>query len=247
MGFAGGLAAAAQKNQVLELRYYYLRNSHDNQVQRTSDFLGKAHLPALQRAGAIAAGCFASVIAEQSPFLVTVASYASLAAMEAAMEKLSADGEYGKAADAYHSAQGLGYVRTESSLLRAFDSIPAVEVPATDGQRAPRIFELRTYESNNPATLKRKIKMFDEGEIAIFRKTGLQPVFFGETIVGPKMPNLTYLLAFDSLAAREKNWQTFVGHPEWLKLRAQPGLSDAEIVSNISNSILRPLPFSMIR
>jgi hypothetical protein len=30
-------------------------------------------------------------------------------------------------------------------------------------------------------------------------------------------------------------------------LRAQPGLSDAEIVSNISNAILRPLPFSPIR
>jgi hypothetical protein len=89
--------------------------------------------------------------------------------------------------------------------------------------------------------------MFDDGEIAIFRRLGLTPVFFGQTLIGANMPNLTYMLAFDNLAAREKAWQAFAQDPEWQKLRAQPGLSDAEIVSNISNSILRPLPGSDIR
>ena len=109
------------------------------------------------------------------------------------------------------------------------------------------MFELRTYESNNSSSLKKKIKMFADGEIAIFRKSGLLPVFFGETIVGTNMPNLTYLLAYDDLASREKNWRVFAASPEWQKLRATPGYSDAEIVSNISNVFLRPLPFSPIR
>ena len=34
---------------------------------------------------------------------------------------------------------------------------------------------------------------------------------------------------------------------EWQKLRARPGLSDAEIVSNIHSAILRPLANSPIR
>jgi hypothetical protein len=90
--------------------------------------------------------------------------------------------------------------------------------------------------------------MFEEGgEIAIFRRTGLTPVFFGTTIAGENMPNLTYMLAYDDLAAREKNWRTFLADPEWAKLRSTPGLSDAEIVSNISNWLVRPLPFSPIR
>ena len=75
----------------------------------------------------------------------------------------------------------------------------------------------------------------------------MTPVFFGETIVGPKMPNLTYMLAFDSLAAREKRWAAFSKDPEWRKMRSQPGVSDAGIVCNISNCILRPLPASDIR
>jgi hypothetical protein len=55
------------------------------------------------------------------------------------------------------------------------------------------------------------------------------------------------MLSFDDLAARERLWRAFSSDPEWQKLRATPGLSDAEIVSNINNTILRPLAFSMVR
>ena len=103
------------------------------------------------------------------------------------------------------------------------------------------------YESNNATTLARKVKMFNEGEAGIFKRLGMQPVFFGETIAGPRMPNLVYMLSFDDLAARDRLWKEFGSDPEWQKLRSQPGYADAEIVSNISNSILRPLPFSDIR
>ena len=57
-----------------------------------------------------------------------------------------------------------------------------------------RILELRIYESHSTKAGQKKIEMFNEGgEIAIFRKTGLRPVFFGETLIGPLMPNLTYM------------------------------------------------------
>ena len=158
-----------------------------------------------------------------------------------------ADKEFRKAAEAYNSAPGLAYQRAERSLLRAFESIPNVEVPSTDGRTGNRIFELRTYESNNALTLYRKVKMFDNGEIGIFRRLNMVPVFFGETIVGTNMPNLTYMLGFDSLAAREKAWSAFGQDPEWQKMRVQPGVGDAEVVSNISNWILSPLPGSDIR
>jgi hypothetical protein len=89
--------------------------------------------------------------------------------------------------------------------------------------------------------------MFGDGEIDIFRRVGMTPVFFGQTIVGPRMPNLTYMLAFDDLAAREKLWNVFSADPEWQKMRNGPDTTNPEIVSNITNVILRPLPFSPIR
>ena len=89
--------------------------------------------------------------------------------------------------------------------------------------------------------------MFNGGEMQIFQKLGLRPVFFGETIVGPKMPNLLYMLSYDDLTAREKLWHDFVTSPDWKKLSAPPELHDDKIVTNITNSLLRPLSFSLIR
>ena len=88
--------------------------------------------------------------------------------------------------------------------------------------------------------------MFNEGEIAIFRRTGLRPVFFGETLIGSRLPNLTYMLTFDNIEQRDKNWSTFVSDPEWKKLSTTPGYTDAETVSNISNVLLSPAPYSQI-
>jgi hypothetical protein len=247
LAFAGPLAAAPTRQSIIELRYMRMRNAQENQMQRATDFLRNGAAPAVKKAGVTALGVFAPVMAEQSPFILTLAAFPSLAAMEVVREKQAADKDYIQARDAYNAKPGLGYVRLESSLLRCFEGMPNVDVPPVDAQRPARIFELRMYESNNGSTLARKIKMFNDAEIGIFKRLGMQPVFFGETIVGDRMPNLVYMLSFENLAAREKLWQAFGADPEWQKLRVQPGFSDAENVSNISNSILRPLPFSDIR
>jgi hypothetical protein len=241
---AGATASAPAKNAIFELLYFRMRNG--NQIQRTSDFLSKSLMPAWQRAGAGPMGFFSAVIGEQSPFALALISFPSLAAIGDMMGKMAADSEFQKAADGYSSMTELSYMRMENSLLRAFDGWPALTAPKPP-QQGSHIFELRTYESPNVKAGRRKIKMFNDAEAGIFKRLGMQPVFFGETIVGRNLPNLTYMLTFDSLAAREKLWADFGADPEWKKLRAEPELADALIVSNISNTILRPMPFSPIK
>jgi hypothetical protein len=236
---------ATARNAIYELRYYRMRNGA--QIQRTSDFLSKFYLPAAQRLGIGPVGFFNAMIGEESPFVLSLTSYPSFSSMETALEKMAADKEFQKGISEYNSAAELSYIRMENAVLRAFDSIPGIEVPAGGPKRAPRIFELRTYESPNVKASKTKIKMFDDAEIKIFRRCGMLPVFFGETLIGRNLPNLTYMLAYDDLAMRDKVWKAFSADPEWQKLRSTPGLTDPEIVSNISNSILRPMPFSPIR
>ena len=238
-------AGATAKKAIYELRYFRMRNG--TQIQRTSEFLSKYYLPVAQRLEIGPLGFFNALIGEQSPFVLSLTSHPSISAMEIAMEKMAADKEFQKGAAEFNSAGELSYIRMENSLLRAFDSIPGIEVLSGDAKRAPRIFELRTYESPNTRASKTKIKMFDDAEIKIFRRCGMLPVFFGETLIGRNLPNLTYMLAYDDLAMRDKVWKTFGADPEWQKLRSTPGLTDPEIVSNISNSILRPMPFSSIR
>jgi hypothetical protein len=245
----GAMISSAQPKtrSIYEIRTIHLRNTLDDQRSRLTDFLQHAAVPAFARAGIGPCAYFGSLIAEETPFVVTIASYASLGAMEQQRAKLSEDAEYKKALTSYNAEPGLNYERIDSSLCRAFPSIPEMIVPADAANRPGRVFELRRYESNNATTLARKIKMFESGEIAIFQRLGMRPVFFAETIVGARMPNLVYMLSYDDLASREKLWKAFGADPEWQKMRVAPGYTDAEIVSNISNSLLQPLSFSPVR
>ncbi|MCX6587421.1 MAG: NIPSNAP family protein [Acidobacteria bacterium] len=247
---AAAAAASAQPPaggppQTLLLRRYQLRNSGDAMGATLAKFLEISKRPALERAGAQGLGFFSSFIGPDTPYYLTLESYPSLGALEEGMNRLAADRKFQAELAAFNKTPGQRFVRYSTEILKGFTGFPGVVAPPP--AKTARLFELRTYESDDATSLAEKIRMFNEGEIAIFQKTGLNPVFFGETIIGEKQPNLTYLLWYDSLAAREANWSRFVAHPEWLKLRATPGWSDGEIVSNISNSLLRPLPFSPIR
>jgi hypothetical protein len=75
----------------------------------------------------------------------------------------------------------------------------------------------------------------------------MRPAFIGESVVGGRQPNITYMLSFDSLAEREKLWSAFGSDPEWKKISGPAELKDAKIVANISNFMLRPLPFSPLK
>ena len=167
--------------------------------------------------------------------------------METAIDSLSQDETWKRAVEEFGKPKELAYARVDSRLLRAFAKMPGIEIPKHDENRQDRLFELRVYEARTLKASLAKIRMFEEGEIAIFRKVGLLPVFFGQTLIGPGMPSLAYMLAFDSVESREENWRRFVSDPDWIKLRSKPGFSDAEIVSNIHNCFLRPTKYSPIR
>ena len=134
------------------------------------------------------------------------------------------------------------FVRFEDTLLLAFDAAPKVEVPT----RAPgRLLQLRIYESHSAGRALKKIEMFNEGgEIAIFRRCGMTPVFFGQTLAGSRLPNLHYMLAFEDKAAMDKAWGTFRSDPAWIKLKDDPAYQDT--VSNVTNLVLRPTAASEI-
>jgi hypothetical protein len=244
-GMAGAAQADAPKNAFYHLLYFYMRTGP--QVERTTAYLRDVWMPAAKRAGIGPVGFFSPVFGERSPYILSLASYPSFGAIETAHARMAEDKEFQKGWDEYNSGDP-AYIRMEGELLRAFDGMPQLAVPPVEQDRRARTFELRTYESMNEKASNRKVGMFNDGEIAIFRKAGMTTVFFGQALpVGRNLPHLTYMLAYDDMAAREKAWAAFGADPDWRKLRSQPGLSDAEIVSNISNTILRPLPFSPIR
>src|SRR6185295_3228712 len=110
--------------------------------------------------------------------------FKSAEAMATAREKFGADPETAKADFTNAPPTDPGYITKESSLLLAFTGMPKLEVPPQVAEKKSRIFELRTYQAHSRKANKKKVEMFNVGEIEIFRRTGLRPVFFGETLIG---------------------------------------------------------------
>jgi hypothetical protein len=246
LGASAQEAGASVAREFYELRLYHLRRGP--QMELFDKFYSEAAIPAMNRAGVQKVGVFSLAVGPESPTLYVLLTHKSPESVTALANHMAADADYQKAGAEFINAPATNpsYVRVESSLMAAFAGMPKLEVPALGDGNKNRIFELRTYESHSKKANKKKIEMFDRGEIAIFRRNGLQPVFFGETLIGAHLPNLTYMLVFENQAAHDKNWAAFVADPEWKTLSHTPGYRDAEIVSNISNVFLRPTAYSQI-
>lgn len=239
--------AAETTKAFLEITTWRLHNSDEDQSKRVAEYLEAGLFPALIRAGGRPVGAFANLIGPDSPSLFSITQYSSLAAMQEALAKIAADPAHEKASQALVSGPGMPFVTTESTLLQSLSVMAEAVLPSDVATRPARIFELRIYQNQSRIAQQKKAGMFNNGEIAVFQRLSMRPVFIGESIVGPRQPNITYMLSFDSLAEREQRWQAFATDPEWKKLSAPSELKDSQIVANITNLILRPLPFSPLR
>lgn len=227
--------------------YYELRQYHfekEDQKKAFDGFMREAAIPAFNRLGIEPVGVFFPDTGFSPAYVLlrhkTMDSIATLT------QRLAGDEAYIRQGSRFLDAPAgnAAFKRMESSCLLAFKGMPQLEIPV---KSAGRVFQLRTYESPSVKTGQKKIEMFnDAGEIKIFREVGLNPVFFGETLAGSKMPNLTYMLAFKSMEEQKASWQRFGQHPLWKQLRAMPEYADKAILCGITNLSLVAAEYSQI-
>jgi hypothetical protein len=93
-----------------------------------------------------------------------------------------------------------------------------------------------------PALLNR----FENVTLKLWEKHGIKQAGFFTTLVGESNQELTYMLAWESLADRDKKWAAFQSDPEWIAARAKTEES-GQIVGNIVNQLLVPTKFSSVK
>ena len=107
------------------------------------------------------------------------------------------------------------------------------------------LYELRIYECV-PGRLPDLLKRFDTITLKLWEKHGIKQAGFFTTLIGESNQELTYFLAWESLADREKKWTAFQGDQEWISARAKTE-EDGQIVGNIVSQLLVPTPFSAVK
>ncbi len=248
---AAGGELAAQSTPSTTREFYHLRRYNllsGNQLKLTESFFAEALMPALARQGMGPVGAFKLDIGPETPAYYLLIPGPSVEALAELDLHLAEDADFLKAADSFWNATSTAPVfqRVEISLLAAFMGWPTLTPPPSSAAKAKRMFQLRTYESPSNGEHVRKVEMFHSGEFEIFKAAGFHPVFFGDTLVGSRMPNLTYMLSFADTAELETKWDVFRNDPAWKKLSSNPRYAFDTIVTNISNLMLSPLDCSQI-
>jgi hypothetical protein len=245
---SGAQPAATPARQFYLIRRYNLRSGP--QLKLTEDYLAQALLPALARMGPQMsfgpAGAFRLDFGPETPAYFLVLPGPAVDDLARLDLNLARDAAFLERAAPFWNATAAApaFERVESWLLEAFAGWPKLTPPANTKEK--RIFQLRTYESPSNGEHVRKVEMFHSGEFEIFLKAGFHPVFFADTLIGSRMPSLTYMLSFAGMADLEAKWDVFRSDPEWKKLSADPRFAFDPIVSNITNLLLSPLDCSQI-
>ena len=228
-----------------QLTIYHFQTT--TQEKALDTYLQRALLPALHRFKIKNVGVFKShtndTVSDKTLYiLMPVESPDKILSLQ---KKLDADKEYLSAGAEYLNAayNNPPYTRMETIWLQAFALAPELQLPALNGPRRERIYELRSYESATEKIYKNKVQMFNEGdEIGLFKRLNFNATFYGEVITGGKMPNLMYMTCHENKTARDANWKKFVDDPQWKKLISLPEYQHN--VSHIDISFLYPVEYS---
>lgn len=254
---AGALASAAKltataapgssERECYEVRAYRLRP--DGARDLLDHYLEKALLPGLRQRGCGPIGVFTEMSAKpedvHAPTVWVVVPHRSLGSVMEIATTFNRDPKIVAAAGGYFAdtRKNPAVARIDTWLSLAFPAQPRLKLPAAHA-RPNRIFELRTYESPNEERALAKIDMFNDGEVPVMHEVGLSPVFFGQTLVGSGLPQLTYMVSAESMAAHEEHWKAFGDHPTWQRLKNDPRYFDT--VNKVIQRFLAPAPYSEV-
>lgn len=103
------------------------------------------------------------------------------------------------------------------------------------------IYEYRRYQAM-PGKMGALNARFANHTLRLFQKHGIRVVGFWEAYIGTSNV-LHYILAYDSLDARQKAWDAFTSDPEWLQARAESE-KDGPLVAQLHAEIWKATPYS---
>jgi NIPSNAP len=244
MPAAGAERANARRTSFYVVESFYLKNG--TQLPRIHDFLSKTAIPSVRKMhdGPIIA--LEALVAAHMPQVALITGFTSLEQLWNVHGQMISNKDLLAGYHAWEDGPEPPFESQTNILLQAAEYSPEI-VAKSEERKTPRVFELRVYHSPTASQLMALHERFAGPEIKIFHRSGVHPLFYSSTVFGPAVPNLTYLIPFDSLANREKAWAAFGADPEWVKVRAESIAKHGQISSTIQISLYKATPYSPVQ
>lgn len=223
--------------EIYEWRIYSLESS--GAAGKLNKFMSDILIPAYNKVG-VKVGAYGEYSQNFPPKQYYLFVYPNMQSFVAAKDAVLKNEAYVAAALKDAESAKPVYERYDSYLCRAFDAWKSVTPMA-----GKTIFEWRKYDGANENAVSRKVAMFANGEIEVFKACGIEPLAFGEILSGPNMPALIYVTQFDDMADRDLSWGKFGKHPKWNEMKGMPEY--ANTVSHIERVFLTPLSYNQLK
>jgi hypothetical protein len=242
-GFAAPASSDSKRTRFYAIQTFYLKNG--TQPARIHEHFSKVAIPAIRERHDGPVIALEALVAPHMPQVAMVIGFRSLEEMWALHTSLGKNKDLGRKYQEWQTGPEPPFESQSNVLLEAADYSPDLE---NDKQprKTQRVFELRQYHSPTWAQLQALHERFAGPEIRIFHRCGIHPVFYTSTLIGPNIPNLTYLIPFENLDAREKAWNAFAADPEWIKARKESIDKHGQISSVIQIALYKATPYSPV-
>lgn len=102
------------------------------------------------------------------------------------------------------------------------------------------IYEMRVYRCL-PGRLPALLQRFTDTTLKLWDKHGIKQAGFFTTLIGESNQELTYILAWDSMADRETKWNAFQADPTGFRRAPRPRKAARSSATSSASCWRRPL------
>jgi hypothetical protein len=204
LSFHPRVAAAPPQNVTSVVSLESFRVANADQVPRVHDYLGGTLLPIASRIHGGTRMALDAIVAPYTPEVLLLSVFSSFDEMLDTQSRMAAHSGIRQARATLESQHVL--IQVQSQVLTAAPQ--SLRFPADFDRLAASVFEIRTYHApawhvGPPARLSE-----------VFSRAGIHPIVNGSTAASEHLPQFTYLIPFESLAAREDSWSRLEGEFE---------------------------------
>jgi hypothetical protein len=243
--FAASIGMAQEDSKpVYEMLIFKMKTG--DQGKRMEEWAANYLMPMSKELNIGPIGVFKAAIADYTPHMMFIIEHPGMGQIQKIWQKAMVDPRWREGVKQMEKDDVPAYESYEARLLQATSYSPPLS-NAVGKSDKPRLFEFRVYHAPTFRQLGALSKRFKGPEIKLFHKSGIHPILYAHTMYGPDMPNLAYLMPFDSLSAREKAWAKFRQDPEWSKVLSASQKADGEIVAYLSRNIYNATDYSEIK